>query len=79
MKKIEHIYLGREEYDNVLSFWTLWRISKTLVTTRYWRKYYKMRKQWFTRWDLADKAYKHWRDKRAYNPNALYFIVDQSW
>lgn len=73
MKEIKQIFLGRDEYYDILTFGTLWRISRVLINSDYWKKYYKMSKDWFTRWNLANKAYLQWRSKCSYDPNALYF------
>lgn len=71
------IFMTQEEYDNAVSYSSLLTIKNSLRQLPYYKKLYKMywKDDWFTRWDLANKAYRKWIYKKKYDPKALYFII----
>lgn len=70
--------MTQEEYDNVVSYSSLLEIKNSLRLFPYYKKLYKMhwKHEWFTRWDLLNKAYRRWRHEKKYDPEAIYFIIE---
>ena len=71
------IFMTQEEYDNVVSYSSLLEIKNSLRQLPYYKKLYKMywKYDWFTRWDLVNKAYRKRMSKKKYDPKAIYFII----